>query len=443
MKVKLVLIVFTLLTLNSFCQSFELTFTADFNNSYAQLDSVKVYDLTQNTESLHIWPDTVYFIEVFSNDEFLFIGYSDDYNVGVQEYEIDSEGFKLFPGFPNPMVNSTIITLSIPKNGDVYLEIYDILGRKLNSYNRPLEKGTHKFKLSSVSEKMIFVAAHWENTIQSIKILSLSPQSGANSLLEYLGNSRNIPVFKTASLNPGIPIESGIWDIPSQSKTYTFQFAKNIPCIGHPTVSYEGKVYNTVQILSQCWLSENLNVGSRINGDLEQTNNGAVEKYCLNNVEDSCSIYGGLYQWNEMMNYNQAGDTNTICPPGWHVPTDIEWQILEGVADSYYGIVDSIWTSNWLYRGFDQALNLKSTTGWYSYGNGLDIYGFNALGGAHRFTYGTFPPNTMVYGSYWSSSKKWPSYLPLFRRFAYFENGLHRGSTSGQNGFSVRCIKDQ
>jgi len=262
MKVKLFLIVFVLFTLNSICQSFELTFTADYNNSYVQLDSVKVYNLTQHTESLHIWPDTVYYIEVFSNDEFLFIGYSDDYNVGVQESEIDSERFTLFQNFPNPMVNSTILTLYIPEKGDVRLDIYDLHGRKLNSYNRPLEKATHKFKLSSVSEKMIFVAAHWENTIQSIKILSLSPQSGANSLLEYIGDSRNIPVFKTAFLSPGIPIESGIWDIPSQSKTYTFQFAKNIPCIGHPTVSYEGKVYNTVQILSQCWLSENLNVGS-------------------------------------------------------------------------------------------------------------------------------------------------------------------------------------
>ncbi|MBE0662997.1 MAG: hypothetical protein IH597_11085 [Bacteroidales bacterium] len=373
MKVKLFLIAFVMFTLNSICQSFELTFTADFNNSYVQLDSVKVHNLTQQTESIHIWPDTVYYIEVFSGDEFLLIGYSDDFNVGLQEYEIDSDRFTLFQNFPNPMVNSTIITLYIPGKGDVCLDIYDMLGRKLNSYNRTLDKGTHRFKLSSISEKMFFVSAQWENTVQSIKILSLSPQSGANSLLEFVSSSGNVPVFKTKPLNQGISIESGIWDIPSQSKTYTFQFAKNIPCIEHPTVSYEGKVYNTVQILSQCWLSENLNVGSMINGDLEQTNNGVVEKYCLNNVEDSCSIYGGLYQWNEMMNYNQAGDTNTICPPGWHVPTDIEWQILEGVADSQYGIVDSIWTSNWLYRGFDQALNLKSTTGWYSYGNGLDI----------------------------------------------------------------------
>lgn len=446
MKVKLFLFsLLMLLSLNSFCQSFELKFTADINHSYVQLDSFKVYNLTQNTESLHIWPDTAYDIEAFSGDEFLFIGYSEEYNVGIKENEIYSDGLILFPSFPNPMVNSTIITLYIPKEDNVCLGIFDMLGRKLNTYNRNLEKGTHTFKLSSVSEKMVFVAAQWENTVQSIKILSLHPESKTNSLLEYIGCNGNIPVFKQEALSLGISNESGIWDIPSENKTYTFQFAKDIPCMEQPTVAYEGKVYNAVQIFSQCWLSDNLNVGSRINGDMDQTDNGIIEKYCINNEEDSCNKYGGLYQWNELMKYNQEGDTNCICPPGWHVPTDIDWQILEGVTDSQYGIVDSIWKSDWMYRGFDQGLNLKSTTGWDSYGNGMDIFGFKALGGGHRFPDGSFSQAfTLVYGSYWSSSKEeWPYPYPLFRRFAYFSDGLHRGFDNEQYGFSVRCIKNQ
>ena len=72
---------------------------------------------------------------------------------------------------------------------------------------------------------------------------------------------------------------------------------------GASRVSYGGKDYNTVLIGSQCWLKENLDVGTMINGSNQQTNNGIIEKYCYNNVPNNCSTYGGLYQWNEAMQY--------------------------------------------------------------------------------------------------------------------------------------------
>ncbi|MEI7982543.1 MAG: FISUMP domain-containing protein [Bacteroidota bacterium] len=60
----------------------------------------------------------------------------------------------------------------------------------------------------------------------------------------------------------------------------------------------DGKAYSTVLIGTQCWLAENLNVGVRIDGVQEQTNNGTIEKYCYNKDEANCAIYGDLYQWN-------------------------------------------------------------------------------------------------------------------------------------------------
>ena len=85
-------------------------------------------------------------------------------------------------------------------------------------------------------------------------------------------------------------------DSPSTNQTYTFQFASNIPCPGVPTVTYEGQVYNTIQIFGQCWLKENLNVGTMINGEDEMTDNGIIEKYCYYNDQANCDTYGGLYQ---------------------------------------------------------------------------------------------------------------------------------------------------
>ena len=88
-----------------------------------------------------------------------------------------------------------------------------------------------------------------------------------------------------------------------------------------------------------------------IHGTMEQSNNGIIEKYCYNNEPDSCTKYGGLYQWNEMMQYTTQQGAQGICPPGWHLPTDEEWKVLEGAVDSQYGIGDPEWDNcgiSWL-----------------------------------------------------------------------------------------------
>jgi uncharacterized protein (TIGR02145 family) len=83
-----------------------------------------------------------------------------------------------------------------------------------------------------------------------------------------------------------------------------------------------------VAIGTQCWFKENLNIGTQINSSQPQTNNGTIEKYCYNNDANNCDLYGGLYQWNEMMQYVTTEGTQGICPTGWHLPTDAEWTTL-------------------------------------------------------------------------------------------------------------------
>src|SRR5664280_2936541 len=100
------------------------------------------------------------------------------------------------------------------------------------------------------------------------------------------------------------------------------------PCPGTPTVDYGGKTYNTVQIGTQCWLKENLDVGTMIHGIDTAKNNGIIEKYCFNDDPATCTAYGGLYQWNEAMQYVTTEGTKGICPSGWHIPTNAEFQTL-------------------------------------------------------------------------------------------------------------------
>ena len=213
-----------------------------------------------------------------------------------------------------------------------------------------------------------------------------------------------------------------------------------IPCPGFPTVSYGGKTYNTVLIGSQCWLKENLNFGMRIPGSQSQTDNWFVEKYCYNDLESNCQTYGGLYQWDEMMDYSTTAGTQGICPNGWHVPTDEEWKILEGTVDSQYPVGDPVWNSNGE-RGFDVGKNLKSTSGWSNSGNGLDLYGFKARPGGIK-VYGWNFANVTYYAHFWTSTQTNGNWA-YHRRLNYSTDKSQRdGSKDKVDALSVRCIKN-
>jgi len=235
--------------------------------------------------------------------------------------------------------------------------------------------------------------------------------------------------------------ESGILDAPLSSETYEFQFATNIPCIGTPFIEYEGKTYNTIQIYSQCWLKENLDVGLQVPGNVNQSDNGIIEKYCFDNMPDSCLKYGGFYQWNELMQYSTQQGTQGICPPGWHVPTDEEWKVLEGAVDSQFGIGSQEWDVSLAFRGYNAGTNLKTNYGWNSGGNGNDLFGFRGLPGGFHISGGIYY-NILLGGNWWTSTQSstttgWNRYL------SYFHTTVDRnGGDSKNHGFSVRCVKD-
>lgn len=88
-----------------------------------------------------------------------------------------------------------------------------------------------------------------------------------------------------------------------------------------------GMAQETVQIGNQVWMKQNLNVGVMIQGSQNQTNNNVVEKYCYENNEYNCSQFGGLYQWDELMQY-LATSPKGLCPNGFHVPTNAEYNAL-------------------------------------------------------------------------------------------------------------------
>ncbi|MCD4788885.1 MAG: T9SS type A sorting domain-containing protein [Bacteroidales bacterium] len=417
----------------------ELTFTAVDNASYVQLDSIKVMNRTQGGDTVLYWTDTVLVL---------------DYQVGIPEVNKKRAGLQLLQNYPNPVKDQTTITLYLPEKGKVNIVITDMLGRQVINTERLLDRGHHSFRFAPGSGEIFFFTAYWKSTGSSIKILTTGNGSCLTSSLEYMGNDMTEPQLKTmkAIQNFGFNLgdellyigyanglQSGIPDTPETNIDYTFQFATNIPCPGTPTVTYEGQVYNTIQIFSQCWLKENLNVGTMIPGTQVMEDNGVIEKYCYDNDPANCNTYGGMYRWDEMMQYTTTQGVQGICPPDWHILTDEEMKILEGYADSQYVVGDPIWDqSNW--RGIDAGVNLKSTNGWNSGGNGTDLYGFSALpGGVYSYQYGFTYLGDQSY--FWSSTE-FTYEKPWYRTLKFNEEGVKRWVYAKHHGFSVRCVMD-
>ncbi|MDR2580098.1 MAG: hypothetical protein LBC85_03785 [Fibromonadaceae bacterium] len=175
-------------------------------------------------------------------------------------------------------------------------------------------------------------------------------------------------------------------------------------------ITYGDQTYKTIIIGSQTWMAENLNY------------NGA----CYGNSESNCDIYGGLYRWETAIN---------VCPSGWHLPSDEEWNILAK-------FVDPAWTSYVL--GNVAGTRLKSASGWNDSngksGNGMDEFGFTALPGGRRV--GNSYEYVGYYGYWWSATEITASSRVYFHTMGYYNEYVSRSNGGSGDLFSVRCIQN-
>lgn len=178
--------------------------------------------------------------------------------------------------------------------------------------------------------------------------------------------------------------------------------------------SRDNQTYETIQIGTQTWFTENLNFESE-------------NSWWYKNEAANGEVYGRLYTWDAAV---------TACPTGWHLPTDEEWKTLE----LFLGMsIDEVERSGGLYRGTNEGQRLKSTTGWMEPLPGTDEVGFNALPGGERNTYEKFNYKGSI-AVWWTAS----SFVEARRDRAVGSNetGIHRGVSNPDYGFSVRCIKN-
>jgi uncharacterized protein (TIGR02145 family) len=128
---------------------------------------------------------------------------------------------------------------------------------------------------------------------------------------------------------------------------------------------------------------------------------------CYNDNSYFCDTYGRLYD---------LAAITAICPMGWHLPSDSEWNVL------------MILTGGSTMAG----RHLKATSGWDGVNDGDDAYGFTALpGGNYSDEYGFYAVRAV--SRWWSSDVRYWGILSNYL--------IHDAAVEGDM-FSVRCVQD-
>ena len=260
---------------------------------------------------------------------------------------------------------------------------------------------------------------------RSILLRGGVPRGGVFEGDHVSGNS-----FNPAAAGPGRhPVRysyTNMYDCTRSDTVYiSVVFSTSFICGDTIIDGRDGWEYPTVQIGSQCWLAANLNYGAQVLQQIMHSDNCAPEKYCYTNQLTMCNTAGGLYQWDEIMEYSESEGVKGLCLAGWHIPSEDEWNIL---------------FANFINHGF--AGNALKVTG-YS--------GLNALLEGVRFNnkqwrFGAEEPiinSTFI----WSSTRHGPekawahSMIKLLADPEYVPSASYYPS-SRINAFSVRCVKD-
>ena len=198
-----------------------------------------------------------------------------------------------------------------------------------------------------------------------------------------------------------------------------FSSCEKMPQLTDECVDRDGRSYKTVPIGFQIWMAENLAYLPTVNPkntDSETEKRYYVYDYDGTIVNDAkkrsnYNTFGVLYNWEA---------AKTACPDGWHLPSFDEWMVLIH------------------YLGDSMGEKMKSTTGWYNYGNGDNLSGFDARPGG--YVSGWFM-DLLKTACFWSSTEDGSSTAKSIRLY-YSSDGLSPSGLYRGLGFSVRCLKD-
>lgn len=202
----------------------------------------------------------------------------------------------------------------------------------------------------------------------------------------------------------------------------------------------EGNTYSTIVLGNgQEWMSENLKTSKFSNGDaipqvldsLQWLSLSSIAWTFPNRSESYENPYGKLYNW------YVVADSRKVCPVGWHLPGDSEWNELVHYVDSL-----SSSTAMGVQSGTAGGKLKKTGTEEWVYPNtgASDEIGFLALPSGIRQSdarYSGFGETA----SFWTSTEA-DALNAYIHKLFYDNSSVVRTYLDKRNGASIRCIKD-
>jgi uncharacterized protein (TIGR02145 family) len=191
----------------------------------------------------------------------------------------------------------------------------------------------------------------------------------------------------------------------------------------------DGASYRSVVIGDQCWLRDNLNLGTMIESTQagsQAHDDGQIEKYCWDNDQAGCDgtgdvKRGGFYEWAEALQDYSGQPTDPaqgLCPDGFHLPSVAEWDVL---VDLFGGVSDA---PSHLAEGNDSGFDAVMTG-----------YRCTMSGG---FRVSAMSSSTMAY--FWTTEASSGTYAWLWE---FGENLMQTFAFERSLGLSVRCVGDE
>lgn len=367
----------------------------------------------------------------FSNSEGVFSFY---FPTGVKENMLP-EGYSISNNYPNPFNPKTRIDFTLPKTSDVKIEVFNITGqrvRDISNANFPAGNNHMDIELEGLPNGLYFARILIDRNYTVTKKLMLLYGSqhlnvAKTSSFVKIGR-QNKDVFLDSLVITGSSIVRTTINILTYltdnsldlGKIVVVKFPDNagIPCPEIPSFVYGGKKYNTVLIGNQCWMKENLDIGVLIKNDQISSDNHIFEKYCYNDDKSYCDTYGGLYRWNEAMNYSQSGEIiQGICPEGWHLPSVVEFKTF----------------LNFTGYPFQNLMQIGQADGKNTFGFSALLTGVIGIGNSGYSHLG-------INGYLWSSNDYGGEAYFLF--MGKYDKNVYTKTDNKGYGLSVRCIKN-
>jgi uncharacterized protein (TIGR02145 family) len=261
------------------------------------------------------------------------------------------------------------------------------------------------------------------DTITTISAKAIKLKGGLPIGGQYSGPGVNpiTGIFKPSTAGTGLKTITYTYTntytcLATKSKTILVIADPAFNCGNNFTDIRDNKVYPTVQLGSQCWMSSNLDFGFTIDDLIPQSDNCTPENYALQS--SFVNRKSSIYQWDELMQFDNTSGTQGLCPPGWHVPSSAEWNTLlnfypgAGQAGGY--LKDSLLVNG--FHSYQQGFLYLNNT--WAFMSGLDA-------GA----------------MYWTSTSSGTD-RAVARGLNIFNPSVSMYPSSRQNAFGVRCLKD-